>query len=126
MIRAGGMRTVKNWQRRTKGQGNQVWEAERRGWLRRAIMASVGRVDGVVAQVRPGGGGGKQGERRDKARADRSKIDVVSQDIVRLAFLLAAANDLKIFAGDIGYAYLNAPTQEKIFLQNRMRMGSCN
>ena len=40
---------------------------------------------------------------------------VVRRDSVHLAFLLAAANDLQILAGDIGNAYLNAPTQEKIF-----------
>lgn len=38
---------------------------------------------------------------------------VVSRDSVRLAFLLAALNDLDIMSCDIGNAYLNAPCREK-------------
>ena len=38
---------------------------------------------------------------------------VVSRDSVRLGFLIAALNDLKILAGDIQNAYLNASTPEK-------------
>ena len=34
---------------------------------------------------------------------------VVSRDSVRIAFMLAALNDLDVFAADIGNAYLNAP-----------------
>jgi hypothetical protein len=40
---------------------------------------------------------------------------VVSRDSVRLGFLLAALNDLDILAGDIGNAYLNAETKEKVY-----------
>jgi len=39
---------------------------------------------------------------------------VVSRESVRIAFLLAALNDCEILAGDIGNAYLNAFTSEKI------------
>jgi hypothetical protein len=39
---------------------------------------------------------------------------VVSRDSVRMAFLIAALNDLEIFAADIGNAYLNAPMKEKV------------
>jgi hypothetical protein len=39
---------------------------------------------------------------------------VVSRDSVRLAFLLAALNDLDLLAADIGNAYLNANTREKV------------
>ena len=39
---------------------------------------------------------------------------VVSCDSVRIAFLVAALNDLDVFACDIGNAYLNAPCKEKI------------
>ena len=39
---------------------------------------------------------------------------VVSRDSVRLAFLIAALNDLDIMSCDIGNAYLNAPCREKI------------
>lgn len=40
---------------------------------------------------------------------------VVSRDSVRLAFLIAALNDLKVGSCDIGNAYLNAPCKEKIW-----------
>ncbi len=39
---------------------------------------------------------------------------VVSKDSVRLAFLIAALNDLDILSADIGNAYLNAETKEKV------------
>ena len=38
---------------------------------------------------------------------------VVSRDSVRITFLLAALNNLEIFACDIGNAYLNTPCREK-------------
>jgi hypothetical protein len=40
---------------------------------------------------------------------------VVSRDSIRIAFLLAALNDLEILAADVGNAYLNAPTREKVY-----------
>jgi hypothetical protein len=40
---------------------------------------------------------------------------VVSRDSVRIAFLLAALNDLEILAADKGNAYLNADTREKVY-----------
>jgi len=40
---------------------------------------------------------------------------VVSCDSVRIAFMLAAINDLNLSACDIGNAYLNAPCREKIW-----------
>ena len=42
-------------------------------------------------------------------------VSVVSHDSVRLAFLIAAFNDLDILAGDIHNACLNASTKEKVF-----------
>jgi len=39
---------------------------------------------------------------------------VVARDSVRLAFLIAALNDLDILSADIGNAYLNAPMREKV------------
>ena len=36
---------------------------------------------------------------------------------MRIAFLLAALNDLRILAGDIQNAYLNAYTKEKIYFR---------
>jgi hypothetical protein len=41
---------------------------------------------------------------------------VVSQDSVKIAFLIAALNDINIMACNIGNAYLNAPCQEWIWL----------
>ena len=40
---------------------------------------------------------------------------VVGRETVRIAFLVAALNDLNIFSGNIQNAYLNAETKEKIF-----------
>ena len=40
---------------------------------------------------------------------------VVGRETVRLTFLIASLNDLKILAGDIQIAYLNAHTKEKIY-----------
>jgi hypothetical protein len=40
---------------------------------------------------------------------------IVSRDSVRLAFLIAALNDLEILSADIQNAYLNAPTKERIY-----------
>ncbi len=42
---------------------------------------------------------------------------VVSRNILRIAFLTAALNDLDIFASNIGNAYLNAPCKEKIWFE---------
>jgi len=39
---------------------------------------------------------------------------VVSRDSVRIAFLIAALNDIDILCADIGNAYLNAPTKEVV------------
>jgi hypothetical protein len=40
---------------------------------------------------------------------------VVSRESVKIAFLIAALNDLDIMSCDIGNAYLNAPCKEKIW-----------
>jgi len=40
---------------------------------------------------------------------------VVSQDSVRIAFLLAALNDVELLSTDIGNAYLNALPREKVY-----------
>ena len=42
---------------------------------------------------------------------------VVSRESVRIAFLIAALNDLDIEAADIGNAYLNAPPKEKVYIK---------
>ena len=40
---------------------------------------------------------------------------VVSRDSVRIAFTLAALNDLEVLCADVQGAYLNAPTSEKVY-----------
>ena len=47
--------------------------------------------------------------------ASMTYSSVVSRDSVRIAFLIAALNDLEILACDIGNAYLNAPCKERIW-----------
>ena len=42
---------------------------------------------------------------------------VVGRETVRVAFLVEALNDLKVLAGDIQNAYLNAFTREKIYFK---------
>lgn len=49
---------------------------------------------------------------------------VVSRDSIRIAFLLAALNDLHICAADVGNAYLNAPCKEKIWTVAGIEFGS--
>lgn len=49
---------------------------------------------------------------------------VVSRDSVRIAFLVAALNDLDVLACDIGNAYLNAPCREKIWFVAGLECGS--
>jgi hypothetical protein len=41
---------------------------------------------------------------------------VVSRESVRLGFLVAALNDVDIVAADVGNAYLNATTKEKVYI----------
>ena len=48
---------------------------------------------------------------------------VVSHDSVRIAFLVAALNDLDILVCDIGNAYLNAPCREKIWFKAGIECG---
>jgi hypothetical protein len=49
---------------------------------------------------------------------------IVSRDSVRMIFLLAALNDLDILAADIGNAYLNASTREKVYAIAGKEFGS--
>ena len=48
---------------------------------------------------------------------------VVSRDSVRIAFLVAALNDLDVFDCDIDNAYLNAPCLENIWFQAGIECG---
>jgi hypothetical protein len=49
---------------------------------------------------------------------------VVSRESVRIAFLIAALNDLNILAADIGNAYLNAPCRERLYTTAGPEFGS--
>jgi len=49
---------------------------------------------------------------------------VVSRESVRIAFLIAALNDLDVLAADIGNAYLNAPCCEEIWARAGKEFGS--
>jgi hypothetical protein len=48
---------------------------------------------------------------------------IVSHDSVRLAFLIVALNDIDILSGDIGNAYLQAHTREKVHTICGMEIG---
>jgi hypothetical protein len=48
---------------------------------------------------------------------------VVSRDSVRLAFLIAALNDINIISCDLENAYLNAPCREKIWFEGGIECG---
>jgi Reverse transcriptase (RNA-dependent DNA polymerase) len=48
---------------------------------------------------------------------------VVSRDSVRIAFLVAALNDLDIMSCDLENAYLNAPCREKIWFEGGLECG---
>jgi hypothetical protein len=49
--------------------------------------------------------------------ASSTYASVVSRESVRIAFLLAALNDLEIMAADISGAYLNAPCRERVCIR---------
>jgi hypothetical protein len=48
---------------------------------------------------------------------------VVARDSIRLAFLIAALNDLDIMSCDLENAYLNAPCREKIWFEGGIECG---
>jgi hypothetical protein len=48
---------------------------------------------------------------------------VVSRDSIRIAFLIAALNDLDIMSCDLENAYLNAPCREKIWFEGGLECG---
>ena len=54
------------------------------------------------------------GHQNKNIPAQCTYASVVSRDSVRIAFLLAALNEVDILAGDIGNAYLNAPCKERV------------
>jgi len=59
-----------------------------------------------------------------KTPASSTYSSVVSRESVQVAFLLAALNDLDLFAANVGNAYLNAPCREKIWCRAGKEFGS--
>lgn len=57
------------------------------------------------------------GHKHKDVPAYASYSSVVSRDSVRIIFMLAALNDLKMKSADIGNAYLNAPNREKVHVK---------
>ena len=49
---------------------------------------------------------------------------VVSRDSIRIAFTLAALNDLDVLSADVQGAYLNAPTKEKVYTTAGLEFGA--
>ena len=58
------------------------------------------------------------------APASLTYSSVVSRDSIRVAFLIAALNNLNILACDIGNAYLNAPCREKVWFLGGSEVGT--
>jgi len=58
-----------------------------------------------------------------EAPASLTYSSVVSRDSLRIAFLIAALNDLDVQACDVIYAYLNAPCCEKIWFEGGAECG---
>ena len=61
---------------------------------------------------------------RTEAPASVTYLSVVSREGVNIAFLIAALNNLEICAADVGDAYLNAPTCEKLWIVAGREFGS--
>jgi len=51
---------------------------------------------------------------------------VVSRDSVRIAFTIAALNGLDILSADVQNAYLNAPTEERLYIIAGMEFGAAD
>jgi hypothetical protein len=49
---------------------------------------------------------------------------VVLLDSIRIAFMLAALNDLDVLSADVQGAYLNAPTKEKVYTIAGLKFGA--
>jgi len=56
--------------------------------------------------------------------ASSTYSSVMSRESIQVAFLLAALNDLELFAANVGNAYLNAPCQGKIWCRAGKGSGS--
>jgi Reverse transcriptase (RNA-dependent DNA polymerase) len=76
---------------------------------------------GLVRKARLVAGGHMTDEPKDSTYSS-----VVSRDSVRIAFLLAALNDLEVLSADVQNAYLNAPTKEKVYTIAGLEFGATN
>ena len=47
---------------------------------------------------------------------DMTYSSVVTRNSIRIAFTLAALNDLDVLSTDVQNAYLNAPMKEKVYM----------
>ncbi len=56
--------------------------------------------------------------------ASTTYSSVVSHESIQIAFLIAALNDLDVFATDVGNTYLDAPCWEKIWTRAGKEFGS--
>ncbi len=63
------------------------------------------------------------GGHKTEAPSSITYSSVVSRDSVRIAFLIAALNDLSIEACDVSNAYLNAPCRERIWFESGAECG---
>ena len=57
------------------------------------------------------------GHRNRNVPAYATYSSVCSRESIRIAFLIAALNDLEILMADIGNAYLNAPCRERVYVK---------
>ena len=62
------------------------------------------------------------GHRTDEPK-ESTYSSVVTRDSIRLAFLLAALNDLDVLAAVVQNPYLNAPTKEKVWTRAGLEFG---
>ena len=77
------------------------------------------KMEGLVRKARFVAGG-----HTTDAPKSLTYASVVTRESVRLAFLVAALNDLNILAADVSNAYLNADCREKIFFVAGEEFGS--
>ena len=68
-------------------------------------------LDGLVQKARLVAGG-----HVTETPASITYSSIVLRDSVRIAFLVAALNDLDVMVADIGNTYLNTPCQEKVYM----------
>ena len=126
--------TVEEAEKFDRENGNSIWSASISKELKNVIVAFKLLQDGEVPPV-----GSKEipyhfifdvkfdltrkarlvagGHKHKEVPSYASYSSVVSRDSVRIIFMLAALNNLKIKSADIGNAYLNAPNKERVHVK---------